>query len=278
MEKFTILCGMANRDIADLFMKEVLISLRNDEVYPVTCDWRYLTFETKYTRVGFIYDISKQPLNGVEATAIFGKEPYKQTLAPYLKTGHAYKMGDGLVDYIRKMETEGKYREACENYDEQIKKMTKLVEVGPDVVDVDVEGVLGKHIYITQPRHSGKTAMMKELMNSQYGTIVFDSWNHIPKDVFVEYSKNDVDGTHHLWRNFKNYTYGRHIPSIKDVIFNNPATIIFWADGTKTVVECQDEPYDPEKGLAMAMCKKMLGNKRDYYHTFKHWLKKCKEK
>jgi hypothetical protein len=65
------------------------------------------------------------------------------------------------------------------------------------------------------------------------------------------------------------------LPNIKDVIFNNPATIIFWADGTKTVVQCQDgEPYDPEKGLAMAMCNKMYGNKRDYYHTFQHWLKK----
>ena len=78
-----------------------------------------------------------------------------------------------------------------------------------------------------------------------------------------------------------NYIYGKMrntAPTIKNVIFNDPATIVFWADGTKTVVQCRDDDiYDPEKGLAMAMCKKMLGNKHDYYHTFKHWLKKCKE-
>lgn len=271
MEKFTILCGMRNFTDAEDFMADVLIQLRKDEIYPVKCDWKNLVIETKYTRFAFIYDISQQPLNGVEAVAIFGQEPYKQKLAPYLKTGHAYKMADGLVDYICKMEIEGKHREACEKYDDAIKKYTTPTPDAPIHIN--------EQIYITQSRHSGKTAMMKELMNGQYGKIVFDSWNDVSKDEFVEYSKTDVDNTSHLWRNFMNYTYGRHLPSIKDVIFKNPATIVFWADGTKTVVHTQDgEPYDPEKGLAMAMCKKMLGNKRDYYHTFKHWLKKLKEK
>lgn len=63
--------------------------------------------------------------------------------------------------------------------------------------------------------------------------------------------------------------------NIKDVIFNPPATIVMWDDGTKTVVKCQDgDEYDPEKGLAMAISKKALGNDRKYYHTFLHWLKK----
>ena len=66
------------------------------------------------------------------------------------------------------------------------------------------------------------------------------------------------------------------LPKIVDVIFNDPATIVLWSDGTKTVVKTQDgEPYDPEKGMAMAFCKKLMGdNKRDYYHTFLHYLKK----
>ena len=65
--------------------------------------------------------------------------------------------------------------------------------------------------------------------------------------------------------------------SIKNVIFNPPATIVFWSDNTKTVVKCdqEHESYDPEKGLAMAISKKMLGdNKYEYYNTFLHWLKK----
>lgn len=56
---------------------------------------------------------------------------------------------------------------------------------------------------------------------------------------------------------------------IKRVLFNNPATIVFWADGDKTVVKAQNgEPYDPEKGLAMAISKKALGNDRGYYEEF----------
>lgn len=65
--------------------------------------------------------------------------------------------------------------------------------------------------------------------------------------------------------------------SIKKVIFNPPATIVFWSDNTKTVVKCdpQQDVYDPEKGIAMAVTKKMLGNnKYEYYNIFKHWLKK----
>lgn len=61
-------------------------------------------------------------------------------------------------------------------------------------------------------------------------------------------------------------------PSIKNVIFNDPATIVFWDDGTKTVVKAENEPFDPEKGLAIAIAKKSLGNKGSYYNEFKKWL------
>ena len=63
------------------------------------------------------------------------------------------------------------------------------------------------------------------------------------------------------------------LPEIKDVIFNEPATIVMWNDGTKTVVKCQEgEGYDPEKGMAMAISKKALGNKGNYCEVFKKWL------
>ena len=68
------------------------------------------------------------------------------------------------------------------------------------------------------------------------------------------------------------------IPPIKKVMFEDPATIVFWKDGTKTVVRAQDEEFDPEKGLAMAISKKAMGNTRDYYIPFKKWLKKFKKK
>ena len=67
-------------------------------------------------------------------------------------------------------------------------------------------------------------------------------------------------------------------PSIKKVIFNYPATIVLWSDGSKTVVKCQDgDIYDPEKGLAMAISKKALGNKGNYCNEFKKWLPEDEE-
>ena len=77
-----------------------------------------------------------------------------------------------------------------------------------------------------------------------------------------------------LYPYFKpNTTNTTKLPEIKDVIFNEPATIILWKDGTKTVVKCQEgENYDPEKGMAMAISKKALGNKGNYCEVFKKWL------
>lgn len=64
----------------------------------------------------------------------------------------------------------------------------------------------------------------------------------------------------------------KYKPEIVKVIFNDPATIVFWSDGTKTVVKADGEKFDPEKGLAMAISKKFLGNKGNYYREFRIWL------
>lgn len=65
------------------------------------------------------------------------------------------------------------------------------------------------------------------------------------------------------------------VPVIKDVIFNPPATIVKWGDGTKTVVKCQGgEDFDPEKALAMAIAKKVMGNTGSYFNHIKKWAEK----
>ena len=65
---------------------------------------------------------------------------------------------------------------------------------------------------------------------------------------------------------------------IEKVIFNNPATIVIWDNGDKTVVKCDGEKYDPEKGLAMAITKYLLGNNQGYYYDiFTKWLPKKKQ-
>ena len=61
---------------------------------------------------------------------------------------------------------------------------------------------------------------------------------------------------------------------IKKVIFNGPATIILWDDGTKTVVKCKDgDPYSKEAGFALCLLKKLSGN--DFHKVLRN---ACKDK
>lgn len=58
---------------------------------------------------------------------------------------------------------------------------------------------------------------------------------------------------------------------IKKVIFNPPAAIVYWGDKTKTVVKCvDDEKFDKEKGLAMAICKHLYGE--GFHSIFKKYI------
>ena len=68
---------------------------------------------------------------------------------------------------------------------------------------------------------------------------------------------------------------------IEKVYFNAPYTIVIWSDKTKTMVKAENECYDEEKGLAMAICKKFLGtnnSKGNYFDEFKKWLPKEEKK
>src|SRR5574344_433246 len=59
---------------------------------------------------------------------------------------------------------------------------------------------------------------------------------------------------------------------ITNVIYNDPATIVFWSDNTKTIVKVTNEKFDPEKGLAMAIAKKYYGNQGSYFNHLKKWI------
>lgn len=64
---------------------------------------------------------------------------------------------------------------------------------------------------------------------------------------------------------------------IKKVIFNDPATIVYWADGSKTIVKCgPHDTFDPEKGLAIAWMKHSLCNDLTFHAVLKKFLPKEK--
>ena len=61
------------------------------------------------------------------------------------------------------------------------------------------------------------------------------------------------------------------IPKIEEVIFNYPATIIIFKDGSKSVVKCTDsDTWDPEKGFYAALLSRILGKAKlhSLYKTF----------
>ena len=79
------------------------------------------------------------------------------------------------------------------------------------------------------------------------------------------YCDTDVATAQEVYRTFK--------MTPQKVIYNDPATIVFWKDGTKTVVKCMEgDTYNPEAGLAMCVCKKLYGSK--YHKFFRHYAPK----
>lgn len=111
--------------------------------------------------------------------------------------------------------------------------------------------------------------------NKYYNCISCDHRNSLGEAILCP---NCVNGSLYaadisMTKAFLNSCYGLPLKdNIADVKFNGPATIVLWKDGTKTVVKNHGEYYDPEKGLAMAIAKKALGNKGNYFEVFKMWI------
>lgn len=83
----------------------------------------------------------------------------------------------------------------------------------------------------------------------------------------VRYVDEDIKQTAKMCKEMLNMKFGKYF-EIQRVMFNAPATIVFWKDKTKTVVKAQKgDKFDPEKGLAMAFAKRALGDKGNYYNV-----------
>lgn len=75
---------------------------------------------------------------------------------------------------------------------------------------------------------------------------------YVMNDIFKGYIMEDVMRTNKMF-----YRIGL-IPT--KIIYNPPATIVLWADGTKTVVKCSaEDEYNEYYGFLCALSKKMFG-------------------
>lgn len=70
---------------------------------------------------------------------------------------------------------------------------------------------------------------------------------------------------------FFNWVLGTKTMDIDRVIFNDPATIVFWKDKTKTVVKCHPEDtFDEEIGFMCCYLKRILSSQE--YTKFCEYL------
>lgn len=62
--------------------------------------------------------------------------------------------------------------------------------------------------------------------------------------------------------------------TIENIFFveKNGTTVISWSDGTKTKVTAHNEAFDKEKGIAMAVMKKVFGNVGRYNDIFRKFI------
>lgn len=57
------------------------------------------------------------------------------------------------------------------------------------------------------------------------------------------------------------YNREGNLIAIKEVKYNNPVTVVFWSDGTKTTSKCQKgDIYSKETGLTICVLKKLKNN------------------
>ena len=104
--------------------------------------------------------------------------------------------------------------------------------------------------------------------NSYYGLSPYGEMENLMR----KYCEDDVKACMNAVFGIRNAK-----PEITKVIYSYPATVVFWSDGDKTVVKCDGDVFDEEKGLAMAIAKKFMGtnkSKSNYYNVFKKWAKR----
>lgn len=170
-----------------------------------------------------------------------------------------------LMDYYRYSYAEDLLVSWANDIEDEIRHEAQLINVTASW-DTELKWVEGPLIGPKNDKWKTKIDSIKDTLNKEYGYLT--TYCHIDEMALAEAAQR--------W--FPKAVKKEEkvmIPKIKDVIFNNPATIVKWADGTKTVVKVQkDEPYDEEKGLAMAFIKKIYDNKGNYNDIFRKWCPK----
>ena len=260
-------------------MKEMVEYLEKQD-FDVKMEWNRRTrlYDFEITRYGitvtdnfqypvFVEDWAREGEQKVFMTNIIRKWHAKAESNKNKKGESKMKDNDNLM-YALAQTTAGSFEIMGKKYPVTVKDVTvdgRIGEKSTTLLTLEVDGRYGDpndKFYPKYPNNDMKTVAR-----------VFDTLDLNQKRAVYELVGRAIGDNKPRYR----HIYASSIPEIEDVIFNPPATIVFWADNTKTVVKCQEgDDFDPEKGLVMAIAKKVYGNKGNYCEEIKKWVNKYK--
>ena len=102
-------------------------------------------------------------------------------------------------------------------------------------------------------KYTGKLGIIKKFTDDRVGVEFAGLKNHASKYGLFWFKKENV--TPSL------FDAPRASLGVKQVIFSGPKTIVFWLDGTKTIVSCGEGDHnDPYAGFCAAVTKRVFGS------------------
>ena len=136
-------------------------------------------------------------------------------------------------------------------------------------IPVKITEVESENSAYSSPMTTFKCLVVNDDQIKQYAKNRLNGVYGAPKPETVSYAAADAIATaraHDALMAAKRF-------EIKKVYFNDPVTVVLWADGTKTIVRCQPgDVYSKETGLALCFAKKALGNKGKFNDVFHEWI------
>lgn len=116
-------------------------------------------------------------------------------------------------------------------------------------------------------KYTGKLGIIKKFTDDRVGVefagLFWFKKENVTPSLFDTPKRNDAIIPAALAKAFLNFTFGapRASLGVKQVIFSGPKTIVFWLDGTKTIVSCGEGDHnDPYAGFCAAVTKRVFGS------------------
>ena len=114
-----------------------------------------------------------------------------------------------------------------------------------------------------------KEAYGRLLRRELYSNVIErELYSKVTENIRLKRELDDLKKEHDTPSAYSGSTFGlvyqeckiRPTFAIDKVLFNPPATIVFWLDGTKTVVKCKEgEEFSEWAGIALCLAKKLYG-------------------